>query len=471
VNIAACSHDKVSFGQGLRMHEYARCNCCGSLGITRRALIAGGAAAAVGLAMPRADAAAPPSLDEWVRVRPNIAQAITWDFGKGPQPYASWPDPFKARLRSAYARAWNNEPSGLVDPPPNQLARKDDEFPNTVLTLDHAFALHAALVGNSLAIEIGHRVPWSIADYAAPALAALFDASPWIRRKVADGYEIWLNGVPAPPETSLAFLRAKKLVDANRRATIVRLLEWCAFRMSHFAGNQSAGNFEAHWQYRGMPPVSRVIGGTRYDGSVASQKGSARYYTAGCWGTTATLAAVLRTVNIPVAQVFPQHMSPHRGFESRVERHSAPHFISEDLYLSHGDDPYNAQLRLQPSFDVAEILIDKAQYEAWFPPGVTPVTGTPRNVGRRVVELSARHLPIYTLNQHVQDMLAKSGRAAGKVYGGFRPYYTVAELEAMRLWERLDAKVAQLGGGQKVRELYAEAERRHRDGGVPDSMK
>jgi hypothetical protein len=70
-----------------------------------------------------------PALDPWLSQHGNVAKALVWDFGRGGQPYAAWPEPFKARLRAAFALAWNDKPSGLVDPPPMRRFTRIRIFP------------------------------------------------------------------------------------------------------------------------------------------------------------------------------------------------------------------------------------------------------------------------------------------------------------------------------------------------------
>jgi hypothetical protein len=429
--------------------------------MTRRTFFAtGGAMLASGPSFlaPAGAAAPPPSIDDWLRAHSNIARAVVWDFGKGGVPYAGWPEPFKARLRAAYARAWNGEPSGIIDPSPNQLARDDDKYPLTVLNGTDAFALHAALVANSLAADIGRRLRWSIADYSEPALAALLDGRQIFARSSSrpDSYATVLHGVPAPPETCLDLLRTQRIIGANRQATIVQMLLWCRDHLSHFTGKMTAGNFEDHWQYRGMPPASRVMSGTRYAGAGFGTSDRRRHFTAGCWGTTSLLAAMLRTVNIPVQQLTPRVMN---AATASVDRHSAPYFVTEGLCLSHGDDPYNAYCRLQPSFGIEQILITKAQYDIWFPPGAAPGAGELGNVGRAVTEAAIKHLSIALLDDYAQDLIAGRSRETGKVLQAFKDKYTLGALEAAQLWQRLDARLAELGGPQTVRALYAESAR------------
>ena len=234
----------------------------GPRGVSRRTVLAAaaGAMSIGGLPSP-AGAATPPVLDDWLRAYPNVAKAVVWDFGKGLQPYAAWAEPAKARLRAAYLRAFNNQPSGLADPPPNLARKNDDEYPATIISGEHAFALHIAHVGNSLATEIGRRVPWSIANYSDPAMVTLLSGFHFFRRTkdAAESYSLVPESVPAPPDATLAFLRANKIVAATPRATIVQMLAWCRDHMSHFGGPVTARNFEDHWQYRGVPPITVIV--------------------------------------------------------------------------------------------------------------------------------------------------------------------------------------------------------------------
>jgi hypothetical protein len=438
------------------------CSCC--VGVTRRAVLAIGGtilASGPGFLAPARAATPPPSVDDWLRTHSNVAKAVVWDFGKGGVPYAAWPEPFKARLRAAYARAWNGEPSGLADPPPSQLTLEDEGYPSTVLSGADAFALHAALVANSLAADIGRRLPWSVVDYSELALAALLDGRQTFARSSSrpDSYATVLLGVPAPPETCLGFLRTQRIIGTSRRATIVQMLAWCRDQLWHFTGKMTAKNFEQHWQHRGMPSASRVMSGTRYGGDgFGGTSDLRRHFTAGCWGTTSFLAAVLRTINIPVQQLTPRVMN---AATTSVDRHSAPYFVTEGLCLSHGDDPYNGYCRVQPSFDIEQILITKAQYDIWFPPGAAPVAGELANVGRGVAEAAIKFLPIGLLDDYAQDVMARRSRETGKVFQAFKDKYALPALEAAQLWQRLDARLAELGGPQKVRALYAESARNY----------
>jgi hypothetical protein len=158
--------------------------------------------------------------------------------------------------------------------------------------------------------------------------------------------------------------------------------------------------------------------------------------TAGCWGTTGFLRAVLRTVNVPVR------------LESPDSAHALPHFVREGLFLSHADDPYN-QFLSDKSISTPELLIDRRSFNAWFGPGVLNSVAS-NNVGRRPQELAIKHLAQLLLDEHCADLkrgVIAVNDLAIKKSGVFEllPSYTLAELKAECLWENLNKKVEELG--------------------------
>ena len=234
------------------------------------------------------------------------------------------------------------------------------------------------------------------------------------------------------------------MIAQDRLKTIEILLEWCG-GLVHFLGDFTAKNMEGHWQYRGEMPVSRVISGTApifypYKQGDTSPPRELTYghYTAGCWGTTAFLRAVLRVVNVPVMAV--------TGSGSTGGTHSMPYFMSEGRYLSHSDDLYSQNTRSSPGFPVEELFIDQAIYDAWFGPDVSLPPGK-SNVSRRVSDLTIKYLPRILLAQRCRDIREGRSRSRSLVlsWAGF-PNYSVEELEATNLWERIDDKIDGLGG-------------------------
>lgn len=388
-------------------------------------------------AEPAGEAEKSPDLTAWLNAHPKVAQALVWEDMSGAHSWAAWSDSRKAELRGAFDLAWIRSSISVPDVPPNQAVLADGDHSTTVLSANDAWAYFKASVAQSLAAEIGQQLPWSLLGYAADVLAQLFDGREMFRWSLSPaGYRIDSGHghvVPAPPSGIYEFLGANDLIGHTRLETLGRVLNWCRMNLVHFTGGTTAANMEDQWQYRGYPPLTRVIEGTV---QTSHPEFGLRRRTAGCWGTTGVLRALLRVVNIPVKLV------TNAG-------HAQPWFMTEGRYLSHGDDPYNALSKSTPPFPAAELLIDQAKFDAWFGPGVSS-TGKQNNVGRRTRELAIVHLPDYLLHAHCGDLAAGLGHAAGQVFEIFSRNYTVAQLEAEHLWERMDAKIASFGGCDHV---------------------
>jgi hypothetical protein len=159
------------------------------------------------------------------------------------------------------------------------------------------------------------------------------------------------------------------------------------------------------------------------------------HWTRGCWGTSGFLKEVLRAVNIPVDYV---------GVPNPACSHATPHFLSEGLYLSHGDDPYISYWRegntsVVPPME--DFLIDQTTYSSWF-------EGDPNqacnNIGRRPIELMVDWLPDLLVQHYCDDVANNKTHASGSVYQVFQKWYTVQELEAENLWSRLSQRACDL---------------------------
>lgn len=379
-------------------------------------------------------------LDNWLAEHPAIAENLVWESPSGLLPYSDWPTARKDQLRRAFPFAY---PFQLEDPPPNMMMLADGDLPITVLSEDHAWQLYLNHVAQSLANDFWSAFNWSLSNYDATGLQILLHSRSffiWDAQK--GGYQVgWqryppLGGgdvLPAPPDVTFKFLSDNNLILFNRRATIDDLLHWCRNNLVHFRGALEAKNMEYQWQYRGLPPISRVLAGT-LNTDPAGPDNVLRHRTAGCHGTNGFLTAVLRVVNIPVQYTSPSNTG-----------HATPAFISERMYLSHGDDPYSAHCRATPPFPAGELLIDQDKYDAWFSPNLSADVRT-SNIGRQARELDLKYISDYLVHKHCDDLAAGRSHDQSDVYRTFERWYTVAELEAMYLWQRLDGKVASFGG-------------------------
>jgi hypothetical protein len=390
---------------------------------------------------------------------PALPDAIVWTVPGGgsqtpgvpdgtPVPYSHWSTAQKQALKSAYNRVVNGTAPQLSFLPKVKLVLNNAmEVFATRLPMSAAWKYFLYYVAQSLAVESRRLVPWSLRDYTPAQLAHLFNSnslfyysSGWDQYVVTSNHPS-LPGMgasqPGDPVRTFAMLQALGLVGVDRVDTILRTLDWCRANLVHFYGGDTSANYAAFWQYGGYPPIDRVLNGTTH------QQYGFHHWTAGCWGTGGFLRNTLRTVNIAVS------------IEGR-DGHALPHFhlprvfrTSTDLYLSHGDDPYNWGWISTPPVPIAALPIDDPTFQGWFGSNASlPPGGS--NVGRQTVELSIQYLSNYLLRLRCGDIAAGRAPAQSQVfdmqYGGLGLYYTVAQLQAMNLWQNLDARIAALGG-------------------------
>jgi len=318
----------------------------------------------------------PPDLERWLESHPEIARAIIWEDFKGPVAYPDWSSDQKLVLHAMFQRTWNGERLlELPNIPDNAIELQDDDSPKTALNYGDAWSLYAAFIAQSLVAEIQGWVSWSLTQYAPDDLAVLLDSRQMFKwNDTATRFEIeWSKGtvVPTPPYDIFRFVGTLCSIGSNQLKTIVNVLHWCRWNLCHYLSpNGPTQNMWEQWQYRGYPPVKRIIEGTPY---IGHPEDGIWHRTAGCHGTAGFLRVVLRTVNIPVKAV-------HEG-----GGHSLPYFPREGKYLSHGDDPYVYTFRWT-SIPTTKLLIDQQTFDEWFGPGV-PDEVKKENVGRRPRDL------------------------------------------------------------------------------------
>jgi hypothetical protein len=386
----------------------------------------------------------------------DLAVTIGWCFpNQSPSclSWDQWPATAKDALVLAFVRTvdWYN--NGLTnyagplppDPPPNpnQFAYSIGKTFEPDLDPNDAFAIYIGHVAVSLAAEIYQWVPWGLHDYFgnSEALATLVDGELLFSLDTTNNLvsPLVLDATPGNAINTFKFLKTNNLIGPTRIDTIGRVLDWARNNLEHFDGPFSPQNFFYNWQYWGYPPVSRVIQGTpnlnpQWQGTVLASP--PHHWTAGCPGTSAFLAWVLRVVNIPVQPV-------------GVAGHTAPWFISEDLFLSHGDDPYNALSKA--GYPATDLLISLDDYEAWFGPNNSkPIILSDQNVGRRPVDLAVQFpTSNWILYRYCDDLANNRDHASGRVYNETfnvtNSAYTVTELEQLGLWDRLAVAKTTLG--------------------------
>ena len=378
-----------------------------------------------------------PLLDEltpFLNANPVIANAIRWNGQASPslawERYPAWSSAQKAQLVKVYRQIRKGLFPGLSPTPSPTYFDSSGVgigFNDTV-----AWKYFLAYVAHSLVVEITGLVPWSLKSYSAAQLNQILSTNALFQyNSNLNTYRLSNAATPGDPLRIYQFLYSNAFIGLNRRETIGRLLDWCRVNMRHWFGGFDPASALAYWLYNGYPPVERVISGTTHP-----QYGFG-HWTLGCAGTTSFLNAVLRTVNIPVEKV-------------SADGHATPHFMSEGLYLSHGDDPYDGLLKTTPPIPIDELFIDQNKFTAWFG-GSVPSPTQQDNVARRGTELALQYLTDYILKLRCNDILqGVTNEANSSVYKDsslrLSKFYTVSELQAMNLWAQLDAKIAAKGG-------------------------
>ena len=250
------------------------------------------------------------ALEQFLDENPDIATAMIWQETENTfKPYPEWPSALKQKLGQAYGRALRDEGSGLPDVMINRAAGtiSDDSFAWTILTQEDAEDLYVASVANSLALETQGDLAWSLDDLTERDLKLLLSSRYFFdfgyypdRPNNVPGLAVRGYVLPAPPEVVHEFMDREGILGSTRSETIIRTIDWVRYNLQHFSGRWNAENMEAHWDYRGMAPLARML---EVGKATSGWDGLPRAYTAGCHGTNWFLVHFLRVVNIPVEYV------------------------------------------------------------------------------------------------------------------------------------------------------------------------
>jgi len=334
-------------------------------------------------------------LAAWLGSHPAIAAAIQWQWrAHSASVYAppddtdklswsSWTPQQQADLNQAYldACAWLSQGApqvtmvpggpGLTDQPVNRHPSVNTDASPILEWLDAAYfwKLYTSHVGFSLMVEISRQVPWTVTDYPAAHLRYLYDSATmgWLLPNGFVGMGTYESaGLPTlradtRPRTSFAdprwtypWLQQAGIPGGTRLATIGGMLDWMRHDLYHFIGSDTFGNDFAIWKYRGYSPLSQIVLGT-VDANNPSL--GVQHFTAGCHGSVGFLHATLRVLNIPVQPIW-------------ICGHELAWFMTEDLYLDHGDDPYNQNV-VKSSTPSLNLLIPASVYQSLFTADLT----------------------------------------------------------------------------------------------------
>ncbi len=352
----------------------------------------------------------PQTLDTWLDAHPTVKNAIRIETSASTflannnlieKSWATWSETEKQSLRDAFDREWawlyqtenpfqNLGADEFTMPLPcarclNNFANSPNVSPMTLIDNSDGLKVYYAFVAHALAVEIGGAVNWSILDRPESELHHYFNSRAMMHRYGSNflfGESPWEpnlriknigNATPATPRFIFSWLKQNGILKNNRTDTIIALLHWSRENLVHFYGADSYLSAVEHWNTPTRPPVASVLQGTVRKGE--DPQSNAQHWTGGCHGTSGLFKEVLRAVNIPVEVL-------------RLCGHAQIHFLTEEKYLSHGDDPYN-QVVIHSHRETAALLIDQATHEKWFtnqPDNLKSEDPLCNNIGRGAAE-------------------------------------------------------------------------------------
>ena len=375
-----------------------------------------------------------------------VADTMIWRAKDGFRSYNQWQPREKLEVSTQFWKSLLDLSPSLLEAPPYTLnLAEDGEVISTDLKPEDAWEYYLNYIAHSLRVEIDRLVHWSILRYDQRQMGYLLDSRTLFEyidsKKVYSifrRHESLFNhgsATPGDPERTYDFLDEEKLIGITRWGTIGLVLGWCRDNLYHFKDGNIPENYQDHWQYEGYPPVERIISGTEHPDL------GFQHFTAGCWGTTGFLRAILRTINIPVV------------LEEKCN-HALPHFVysaSHEFYLSHGDDPYNKLYKTStPKFTPLDLIIDHYKYDKWFNKELPPETIC-NNVGRHALELAVEYIPSTILEIYCKDEAEGKKPEEGRLYNEiFRNHLSIKEMYAFGFWGRLRYKVGKLGGCETI---------------------
>jgi hypothetical protein len=383
-------------------------------------------------------------LSLYLGAHPHLADALYYDGKHYHGTWPTWPDGLKKDLADRWAAmvTWygqnmpSPDPPSFEDPLPRVNGDPSQNYDGFMMPAARGRHMYLSHVANGLALETTGKLPWSIIGYSAAHLTDLFTCEYWLiyltpPDATIEGYYYEDLMSPATPAHVLRFLTANQLLGTSALDTVARLVGWCRILIHYFTTQAGVDpDIHAFWGPDAPPiPTSMMINGSNFTGYDPPQFGR---YTYGCAGTAEFLKSVLRAVNIPV-----EVRTPPCG-------HEMPVFPTINRALSHGDDPYDQLWKVTPSDGwpvptPEEVLITEHQYNQWFDPALDPNVMI-NNVARRPAELGVKYQSDWLLDRYCRDTTAGLDHASGEVYDSLKTYYTVSELEAKHLWDKLAAK-------------------------------
>jgi len=372
-------------------------------------------------------------VESWLSERQDIGASIVWINRGNPISYNDWPSALKDDLQTAVYGLLNNQnPFGLSGVPDLVIF----DYDRYGIVDRTAWIYYVSYVAQSITAEIKKLIPWSLDELNLTSLSVLFDSREMLTYYTSFDVYQFKYVTPGSPEYVYKFLEDNALIGQTRTETISRILEWCK-NLTHYSyspGDDQNSAYYATWQYYGEPPVKRTI-----EGTVRTPPGNQglKHFTRGCHGTVQFIRTLLQTLNIPTKY-------------ERIEGHAIPHFVHEDLYMSHGDDPYGGCMKCNDVVIPAEeLLFGNSEYQSRFGSQLSPEERL-KNIGFKPTILAVQYLSLCLLNKRCEANAM--GYNNQECYTYMADYmdidneYTFEELNNMNFWNLLDNKINNYGG-------------------------
>ena len=370
--------------------------------------------------------------------RTSLQNRMVFETEDGALNYRAWPESQKLMLKEFLDLRDRNQPFPITGPPEiNRLG---------YMSHCDALKIYLSHVAQSLWADATRMVAWRLSSANANSLTHLFDSRQLMLFSAARGYrfDFFVMGAVThwDPVLSFNFLISEGILAVSHWQTIQNLAAWCRRNLIHITGyayDHNGGPFSSQaeqWEYiygySGVPLVDKML----------FPLPGRRHITHGCWGTSGFMAALLRTVNIPVHHGRSEFSSGH---------HSRPEFFSVNKSLSHGDDLYNGWVRLgHNNVPIGEVFWDHAvmvaQIDAPAPlPGKTVPETASYHHRKHLVNLGVTHKTDWLLQQRCQDLASGDEGMDSRLWQALHEYYNDAEINDIA--DDCDTAIAAIPGG------------------------
>jgi hypothetical protein len=345
--------------------------------------------------------------------------AMVFEDKDGALAYDQWSEARKAQLHEWLYMRETGQEFPLAGPPP-----LDSEG---TMAACSAWKIYLAHVVQSFWVDANQLVPWRLADANDETLEHLFDSRRLLH--FDESGHRFASGVMGlvtdwSPFFCWDFVNDNDLLRSSQWSTIKKIVEWARANLIHISGweHDNDGPFDSQedqWDYifgyRGPPPVHRMV----------NPRPGRKHITHGCWGTDGFLAAVLRSVNIPLR---------HGRSDLNGNNHSRPEFFTVGRNLPHGDDPYNGWTKLgQNNVPIHRIFYTDAELEDLIDspeplPGKTVGETAAFHHSKHTIALAVEYKTNYLLRKRCEDRVSGASGPDSVLGSLIGEYYTPSEL-------------------------------------------